>query len=179
MESGTVALCFVRHVQLALLLKTPANVSLTQGLELGPVLGELLRETPLRRNGAGPRCEYLRDRTSDSVGGKDGEAATPVFATDDGPDTYGFGRCRARSRRAQAQRAWCAGRAAFPTPTPNIIGLLPPHAAAILIKAAIGALAHRIAVKALHLRKLSDKHFFMLSTIALHKKKIEQDSDDG
>jgi hypothetical protein len=39
----------LRHVELALLLKTRANVSLTQGLELGPVLAELLRETPLRQ----------------------------------------------------------------------------------------------------------------------------------
>jgi hypothetical protein len=35
-------------------LKTRAIEVLTQGLELGPVLGELLRETVLGRNGAGP-----------------------------------------------------------------------------------------------------------------------------
>jgi hypothetical protein len=40
------------HVQLVLLLEPHASVPLTQGLELGPVCGELLRETPLRRDGA-------------------------------------------------------------------------------------------------------------------------------
>jgi hypothetical protein len=40
------------HVQLALLLEPRASVPLTQGLELGPVCGKLLRETPLRRDGA-------------------------------------------------------------------------------------------------------------------------------
>jgi hypothetical protein len=44
----------LRQVELALLLKTRASVVLTQGLGLGPLLGELLRETALRRNGAGP-----------------------------------------------------------------------------------------------------------------------------
>jgi hypothetical protein len=44
----------LRQVELALLLKTRASVVLTQGLELGPLLGELLRETALRRNGARP-----------------------------------------------------------------------------------------------------------------------------
>ena len=44
----------LRQVELALLLKTRAGVVLAQGLELGPLLGELLRETALRRNGAGP-----------------------------------------------------------------------------------------------------------------------------
>ena len=39
----------LRQVELALLLKTRASVVLTQGLELGPFLGELLRETALRR----------------------------------------------------------------------------------------------------------------------------------
>jgi hypothetical protein len=39
---------------LALLLETRASVVLTQGLELGPVSAELLRETALRRNWAGP-----------------------------------------------------------------------------------------------------------------------------
>ena len=47
-------LMLLRRVELALLLKTRASVVLTQGLELGPVLGELLRETGMRRNGAGP-----------------------------------------------------------------------------------------------------------------------------
>ena len=49
----------------------------------------------------------------------------------------------------------------FP-PTPNIIGLLPPHAAIMLLKAAIGALAHHLAVKALHLArdKLQQTQFF-------------------
>ena len=46
--------CFVllRHVQLALLREPCASVPLTQDLELRPVCGELLRETPLRRDGA-------------------------------------------------------------------------------------------------------------------------------
>ena len=45
--------------QLVLLLKTRADVVLTQDLELGPVLGELLREAALRRNGAGPTSGLL------------------------------------------------------------------------------------------------------------------------
>jgi hypothetical protein len=44
----------LRQVELALLLKTRARVVLTRGLELWPLLGELLRETALRRNGPGP-----------------------------------------------------------------------------------------------------------------------------
>ena len=40
------------HVQLALLLEPRASVPLTQDLELRPVCDELLRETPLRRDGA-------------------------------------------------------------------------------------------------------------------------------
>jgi hypothetical protein len=50
-DSGLVRL---RQVELAPLLKTRASVVLTQGLELGPFLGDLLRESALRRNGAGP-----------------------------------------------------------------------------------------------------------------------------
>ena len=50
-DSGLVLL---RQVVLALLLRTRASVVLTLGLELGPLLGELLRETALRQNGAGP-----------------------------------------------------------------------------------------------------------------------------
>ena len=42
----------LRHVQLALLREPRASVPLTQDLELRPVCGELLRETPLRRDGA-------------------------------------------------------------------------------------------------------------------------------
>ena len=49
----------LRQVELALLLRTRASVVLTQGLELGPVLGELLREAALRRNGAGPTSGLL------------------------------------------------------------------------------------------------------------------------
>jgi hypothetical protein len=45
--------------QLVLLLKTRAGVVLTQDLELGPVLGELLREEELPRNGAGPTSGLL------------------------------------------------------------------------------------------------------------------------
>ena len=44
----------LRQVELALLLKTRASAVLTQGLELGPVLGDLLHESALRWNGAGP-----------------------------------------------------------------------------------------------------------------------------
>jgi hypothetical protein len=42
----------LRHEQLALLLEPRASVPLTQDLELGAVCCELLRETPLRRDGA-------------------------------------------------------------------------------------------------------------------------------
>ena len=49
----------LRQVELALLLITRASVVLTPGLELGPVLGELLREAALRRNGAGPTSGLL------------------------------------------------------------------------------------------------------------------------
>ncbi len=49
----------LRQVELALLLKTRASVMLTQGLELGPVLVELVREAALRRNGAGPTSGLL------------------------------------------------------------------------------------------------------------------------
>jgi hypothetical protein len=42
------------EIELALLLKTRASVVLMQDLELGPVLAQLLRETALRRNWAGP-----------------------------------------------------------------------------------------------------------------------------
>jgi hypothetical protein len=47
------------QVELALLLEPRASVVLTQGLELGPVLGELLREAALRRNGSGPTSGLL------------------------------------------------------------------------------------------------------------------------
>ena len=43
-------LVLLRQVELALLLKTRASVVLTQGLELGPVSAELLREAALPRN---------------------------------------------------------------------------------------------------------------------------------
>jgi hypothetical protein len=49
----------LRQVELVLLLKTRACVVLTHGLELGPVLGELLHESALRRNGAGPTSGLL------------------------------------------------------------------------------------------------------------------------
>ncbi len=49
----------LRQVELALLLITRGSVELTQGLELGPVLGELLREAALRWNGAGPTSGLL------------------------------------------------------------------------------------------------------------------------
>ena len=44
----------LRQVELVMLLKTCSNKVLTQGLELGPLLGELLRETVLQQNGSGP-----------------------------------------------------------------------------------------------------------------------------
>jgi len=47
-------LALLRQVQLALLLKTRASVALAEGLVLGPFLGELLGETALRWNWAGP-----------------------------------------------------------------------------------------------------------------------------
>ena len=47
-------LVLLGEMELALLLKTPASLVLTQGLELGPLLGKLQRETALRRKGAGP-----------------------------------------------------------------------------------------------------------------------------
>jgi hypothetical protein len=43
-----------RQVELVLLLKTRAIVMLAQRLEVETLLGELLDETALRRNGAGP-----------------------------------------------------------------------------------------------------------------------------
>ena len=45
---------FLGKIELALLLKTLAGVALTHDLEVGPVLAQLLRETALRRNWAGP-----------------------------------------------------------------------------------------------------------------------------
>jgi hypothetical protein len=42
---------FLWQVKLTLLLKTLAGVELTQDLEGRPMLGELLRDTALRRNG--------------------------------------------------------------------------------------------------------------------------------
>ena len=48
-DSGFVLL---RHVQHVMLLEPSASVPLTQGLELRPVCDELLRETPLRGDGA-------------------------------------------------------------------------------------------------------------------------------
>jgi len=56
----------LRQVELALRLKTCASVVLTQGLELGPVLGELLRDAALRRNGAGPTSGLLVQRAEDA-----------------------------------------------------------------------------------------------------------------
>ena len=44
-------LVLLRQVELAMLLKTRARVALTEGLVLGPFLGELLGETALRQNG--------------------------------------------------------------------------------------------------------------------------------
>ena len=45
---------FLGELEQALLFEAHAGVALTQGLELGPVLAQLLREAPLRRNGGGP-----------------------------------------------------------------------------------------------------------------------------
>jgi hypothetical protein len=52
-------LVLLGEMELALLLKTRAGVALTQGLELGPVLAQLLRETALRRNWAGPSGQLV------------------------------------------------------------------------------------------------------------------------
>jgi hypothetical protein len=49
----------LRQVELVLLLETRSSKLLMQGLELGPVLGDLLRETALRRNGAGLTSRLL------------------------------------------------------------------------------------------------------------------------
>ena len=58
----------LRQVELALLLKTHASVELTQGLELGQLLGELLRETALRRNGAGASGLLVRNGAGMGLG---------------------------------------------------------------------------------------------------------------
>ena len=51
-------LVFLGEVELALLLEARAGLAsesaMTQGLELGQVRADLLRETALRRNGCGP-----------------------------------------------------------------------------------------------------------------------------
>jgi hypothetical protein len=46
-------LVLLRQVELTMLLKQRTSVLLAQGTELGPLLGELLGETALRRNGLG------------------------------------------------------------------------------------------------------------------------------
>jgi hypothetical protein len=46
--------CTSEEVDLSLLLKTCASEVMTQGFELGTLLGELLGETALQLNGAGP-----------------------------------------------------------------------------------------------------------------------------
>jgi len=50
---------FLGEIELALLLKTLAGVALTHDLEVGPVLAQLLRETALRRNWAGPSGQLV------------------------------------------------------------------------------------------------------------------------
>ena len=45
---------FLGGLDQALLYEARAGVALTQGLELGPMLSQLLREAPLRRNGGWP-----------------------------------------------------------------------------------------------------------------------------
>jgi hypothetical protein len=49
----------LRHVQLSLLLELRASIPLMKDLELGPVFGELLRETLLGRDGARHRLLVL------------------------------------------------------------------------------------------------------------------------
>ena len=63
-ESGVRDRGFVllRQVELALLFKTRARVTLAEGLVLGQFLGELLGETALRRNGPGPSGLVLAGR---------------------------------------------------------------------------------------------------------------------
>ena len=73
----------LRQVELALLLKTRASVVLTQGLEFGPVLGELLREAALRRNGAGPTSGLLVLRPTWKMPGGVPDSARRVRDPDD------------------------------------------------------------------------------------------------
>ena len=56
----------LRPLELALLLNTRASVVLTQGLDLGPLLDELLRETTLRRNVCLGSCQP-RDATMENI----------------------------------------------------------------------------------------------------------------
>jgi hypothetical protein len=51
-----------------MLLKTRVSVVLTQDLELGPVLGEMLREAALRQNGSGQTSAQLVLRAGRRVG---------------------------------------------------------------------------------------------------------------
>jgi hypothetical protein len=108
----------LRQVELALLLKTRASASvvLTQGLELGPLLGELLRETALRRNGAGPSgLLVLR------AGRRRGGNLTPLeclveaveLRKNEFADAVVLGACGLRLRvcaRVGSSAAVCAGR---------------------------------------------------------------------
>ena len=55
-DSGLVLL---RQVELSLLLKTRARVTLVEGLVLGPFLGELLGEAEFQQNGAGQTSGLL------------------------------------------------------------------------------------------------------------------------
>ena len=55
LDSRTVALCFRGRWSW----RCSSNRVLTQVLELGPVLGELVRDAALRRNGAGPTSGLL------------------------------------------------------------------------------------------------------------------------
>ena len=74
--------------------------------------------------------------------------------------------------------------------TSNILGLLPPHAAVILLKAAIAALAHRIAVKALHLAcdkleqcvcsiRLSKLNFFFKKSMKMTEKNVHRGVEEA
>ena len=64
LDSGFVLL---RHVQLSLLREPHARVPLTQDLELRPVCGELLREMPLRLDGARHRGLLVLGHTTTYV----------------------------------------------------------------------------------------------------------------
>jgi hypothetical protein len=93
----------LRHVQLALLLEPRASVPLTQDLELGPVCGELLRETPLRRDGA-RRSELLVL----GAGRRRGSNLSPLVCLVEAVKLRKDEGARAGVLGARGRRWWCA-----------------------------------------------------------------------